>query len=113
MWVLRRVSGPVTRGRRPRRGPRQGGAACWTRSRSRLLAALALGAAIGVEREASSQPAGLRTHVSVAIGACLFGIISTLGFLEYQAVRETTNVQIDVTRVRRTWWSASASSAPA
>ena len=65
----------------------------------RLLVALALGAAIGLEREASSQPAGLRTHVSVAIGACLFGIISTLGFLEYQAVRETTNVQIDVTRV--------------
>jgi putative Mg2+ transporter-C (MgtC) family protein len=65
----------------------------------RLLIALALGAVIGVEREASSQPAGLRTHVSVAIGACLFGIVSTLGFLEYQAVRETTNVQIDVTRV--------------
>lgn len=65
----------------------------------RLLVALALGAVIGAEREASSQPAGLRTHVSVAVGACLFGIISTLGFLEYQAVRETTNVQIDVTRV--------------
>ena len=65
----------------------------------RLLVALALGAVIGVEREASSQPAGLRTHVSVALGACLFGIVSTVGFLEYQALRETTNVQVDVTRV--------------
>jgi putative Mg2+ transporter-C (MgtC) family protein len=65
----------------------------------RLLVALALGAVIGAEREASSQPAGLRTHVSVALGACLFGIVSTLGFLEYQAVRETTNIQVDVTRV--------------
>jgi putative Mg2+ transporter-C (MgtC) family protein len=66
---------------------------------SRLVVAVALGFVVGIEREASGQPAGLRTHASVAIGACLFGIISTLGFLEYQAVRETTNVQVDVTRV--------------
>src|SRR5688500_5009504 len=66
---------------------------------ARLGAAVVLGAAIGFEREASDQPAGLRTHITVAIGACLFGVISTLGFSEFEAVRETTNVQVDVTRV--------------
>jgi putative Mg2+ transporter-C (MgtC) family protein len=65
----------------------------------RLLVAVGLAALVGAEREASRQPAGLRTHVSVAIGACLFGIISTLGFLEFKAVRATSNIQVDVTRV--------------
>jgi putative Mg2+ transporter-C (MgtC) family protein len=65
----------------------------------RLMVAAALGSVVGVEREASGQPAGLRTHVSVALGACLFGVVSTLGFLEFGAVRETTNIQVDVTRV--------------
>src|SRR5438067_3847617 len=64
----------------------------------RLALALALGAVVGLERELSGQPAGLRTHVAVSIGACLFGVISTLGFSEFQNVR--TNVfRADVTRV--------------
>ncbi|MGH9119581.1 MAG: MgtC/SapB family protein [Acidimicrobiales bacterium] len=65
----------------------------------RLLAALALGAILGIEREAADQPAGLRTHIAVCLGAALFGVISTLGFDEFFARRETTNVQVDVTRV--------------
>jgi putative Mg2+ transporter-C (MgtC) family protein len=65
----------------------------------RLLAALGLGALIGIEREVADQPAGLRTHIAVCLGACLFGVISTLGFEEFFARRETTNVQVDVTRV--------------
>jgi putative Mg2+ transporter-C (MgtC) family protein len=65
----------------------------------RLLTATALGAAIGAERETSEQPAGLRTHITVCVGAALFGIISTLGFSEYIAARNDTNVNIDVTRV--------------
>lgn len=36
-----------------------------------LIAAL-LGAAIGVERELNAQPAGLRTHILVSLGAALF-----------------------------------------
>jgi putative Mg2+ transporter-C (MgtC) family protein len=65
----------------------------------RLLAALVLGALIGAEREAADQPAGFRTHIAVCLGASLFGVISTLGFDEFFARRETTNVQVDVTRV--------------
>ncbi len=64
----------------------------------RLLAALALGAAIGAERELSGQTAGLRTHIAVCVGAALFGVISTLGFLEYEDLR-TGVLRADVTRV--------------
>jgi putative Mg2+ transporter-C (MgtC) family protein len=65
----------------------------------RVLVAAALGAAIGLEREAAGQPAGLRTHCAVAIGAGLFGVVSTLGFEEFVTRRDLTNVQVDVTRV--------------
>lgn len=65
----------------------------------RLLGALALAFVIGGEREVNAQPAGLRTHMTVALGACLFGIISTLGFQEFYQRRDLTNVQVDVTRV--------------
>lgn len=65
----------------------------------RLGAALVLGGAIGLERELTGQVAGLRTHMSVALGSALFGIVSAYGWNEFAAVRAQTNVQIDVTRV--------------
>ncbi|MEU7869045.1 MgtC/SapB family protein [Dactylosporangium sp. NPDC049140] len=37
-----------------------------------LLLALLLGALVGLEREFGAQPAGLRTHMLVAVGAALF-----------------------------------------
>jgi putative Mg2+ transporter-C (MgtC) family protein len=64
----------------------------------RLLFAVLLGAAIGAERELTGQTAGLRTHIAVCVGASLFGVISTLGFLEFQDVR-TGVLRADVTRV--------------
>ena len=64
----------------------------------RLLVALALGAAVGAERELSGQTAGLRTHIAVCVGAALFGVVSTLGFLEYEDMR-TGVLRADVTRV--------------
>jgi putative Mg2+ transporter-C (MgtC) family protein len=65
---------------------------------ARLLVAMALGAAVGAERELSGQTAGLRTHVAVCVGAALFGVISTLGFSEFEDLR-TTTLRADVTRV--------------
>lgn len=65
----------------------------------RLLAGAALGAIIGIEREVADQPAGLRTHLTVALGGALFGVISTLGFDDFIAIRASTNVQVDPTRV--------------
>ena len=46
----------------------------------RLLAAAGLGAAIGYEREFRGKGAGVRTHMLVAMGACLFMLISKYGF---------------------------------
>jgi len=65
----------------------------------RLLGAAVLGGLVGIEREASDQPAGLRTHIAVALGAALFGVISTLGFLEFDQLRANSTVQVDVSRV--------------
>ena len=65
----------------------------------RVLVAAALGAVIGFERELDDHPAGLRTIMTVAVGAALFGAISTTGFDEYAARRASTNMQVDVTRV--------------
>src|SRR5438874_13245133 len=65
----------------------------------RFLAAAALTGAIGVEREIAGQPAGLRTHITVGLGAALFGLISVHGFDAYVAGRNTNNYQIDVSRV--------------
>ena len=68
----------------------------------RLVAAALLGAVVGLEREASNQPAGLRTHLTVALGAALFGVISTVGFEEFETTQRATNIQFDVTRVAST-----------
>ena len=65
----------------------------------RLLAAAVLGGLVGIEREVSDQPAGLRTHIAVALGASLFGVVSTLGFLEFDRPRAESTVQVDVSRV--------------
>ena len=41
----------------------------------RLLAAMLLGAVVGVEREARGKPAGLKTHMLVALGSALFVVV--------------------------------------
>jgi len=44
----------------------------------RLLLAIALGGIIGLEREASHKPAGLRTHIMICLSAALMMIFSEL-----------------------------------
>jgi len=44
-----------------------------------LLLAVFLGAVVGLERETIHKPAGLRTHMLVCLGSCLFTIVS-IGF---------------------------------
>ena len=47
----------------------------WHVSAIRLTAAMLLSAVIGFEREHQKKPAGLRTHMLVAIAACLFVLV--------------------------------------
>jgi putative Mg2+ transporter-C (MgtC) family protein len=41
-----------------------------------LILAVGLGAIIGIQREKAHRPAGLRTHMLVSLGSCLFTIVS-------------------------------------
>ncbi|MEW9616161.1 MgtC/SapB family protein [Shinella sp. S4-D37] len=64
---------------------------------ARLTGAIVLGAVIGAEREYRAHAAGLRTHILVALAACVFAILSIesvhmAGFAEEQ-------VRIDPLRV--------------
>ena len=42
----------------------------------RLLAAMLLGGVIGLERELQDKAAGLRTHMLIALAACLYALIA-------------------------------------
>ena len=46
----------------------------------RLVLAAVLGAAIGIEREAREQPAGMRTHLLVSVGSAAFTVLSIYAF---------------------------------
>jgi putative Mg2+ transporter-C (MgtC) family protein len=46
----------------------------------RLVVAAGLGSLVGAERERLMWAAGLRTHMLVCVGACLFMIVSAYGF---------------------------------
>jgi putative Mg2+ transporter-C (MgtC) family protein len=62
----------------------------------RLLMATALGALIGVEREYHAKEAGVRTHLLVAVGSCLFMILSAYGF---DAFLDQDHVSFDPSRI--------------
>ncbi|WP_342152151.1 MgtC/SapB family protein [Methylorubrum sp. SB2] len=63
---------------------------------ARLLLAGAMGSVIGFERERLLWAAGLRTHMLVCVGACLFMLVSAFGFADVLGER---NVQLDPSRV--------------
>ena len=46
----------------------------------RLVVAVALGFSLGLERELTNKYAGLRTHILVCLGACVFTLLSIYGF---------------------------------
>jgi putative Mg2+ transporter-C (MgtC) family protein len=62
----------------------------------RLGLALVLGAIVGLERERGERTAGLRTHALVALGSCLFIIVSAFGFAD---VLGTRDVVLDPSRI--------------
>lgn len=52
---------------------------------TRLFLALALGFALGLERELTNKYAGLRTHILVCLGACIFTLLSIYAFPTFAA----------------------------
>lgn len=52
----------------------------------RLLCAMLVGTLIGLEREFTHRPAGLRTHILVALGACAVSILGEMLFMQYSSL---------------------------
>lgn len=46
----------------------------------RIILSIILGAGIGLERELTNKWAGLRTHILVCMGSCMFTLLSIYGF---------------------------------
>jgi putative Mg2+ transporter-C (MgtC) family protein len=66
---------------------------------TRLLVAALLGLAVGFEREIHGHPAGLRTHMLVALGSALFTVMSIHGFLADPGLDPTRVAVVDPTRI--------------
>jgi putative Mg2+ transporter-C (MgtC) family protein len=64
----------------------------------RLLVAAGLAGAIGLEREFREQEAGLRTHMLVGLGACLFVLTGTYGWDEIDFGNDV-GINMDPSRV--------------
>jgi len=64
----------------------------------RILAAAGLGAVLGWERETAEKPAGLRTHMMVAMGAAAFTLTSLFLF-EQVAAANPKETNLDPIRV--------------
>lgn len=55
----------------------------------RMLCAMAVGTVIGTEREYSNRPAGMRTHILVALGACAVMLTGQMIFTQYSTYGAT------------------------
>lgn len=86
----------------------------------KLVFAAALGAIIGIEREISKKPAGMRTHALVCMGAALFtvmsisfqsadtsrvaaGVVTGIGFLGAGVIWQTKNKVHGLTTAADLW----------
>jgi putative Mg2+ transporter-C (MgtC) family protein len=64
----------------------------------RVLAGTMLGAVIGYERRIHRRPAGLRTHLLVALAASVFMVVST-NFVYFQHYVRDDLVAVDPSRI--------------
>lgn len=83
----------------------------------KLAAAAFVGMVIGVERQLHHKPAGMRTHVLVCIGSCLFtivaiatniafiaaGVVSGIGFLAAGIIIQTKDKVYGLTTAAELW----------
>lgn len=63
----------------------------------RVIAAAALGAIIGYDREQGNKPAGLRTHMLVGVGASMFVVLGEL-ILDYPGYQDE-DMRFDALRI--------------
>jgi putative Mg2+ transporter-C (MgtC) family protein len=59
-----------------------------------MLAAIVLGALIGLERELSNKPLGLRTNILICLGACIFTIASIELGLRFEGSADRIAAQV-------------------
>ena len=104
----------------------------WIRIGARLLAALAVGAVIGYQRERTGKAAGLRTHMLVAMGTALIviacvehgmgddalsrviqGLVTGIGFLGAGTILKRAELREihGLTTAAGIWMTAAASAA--
>lgn len=57
----------------------------------RFLCAMVVGLVIGMEREYTHRPAGMRTHILVALGACAVMVTGQLIFAQYRGYGSTAD----------------------
>lgn len=63
---------------------------------ARLIVAVLLGAAVGIERERIHRAAGLKTHVLVSVGSALFTVVSIEGFFAVGRVNDPARVAAQI-----------------
>jgi putative Mg2+ transporter-C (MgtC) family protein len=64
----------------------------WAVAILRLKATCHCGGLIGLDRELRAKPAGLRTHIAVAVGACLFCLLT------FELMQQAVEVRGDLAR---------------
>ncbi len=62
----------------------------------RLTLAALLGAIVGVEREITGHPAGLRTNILIATSSCLFTVLSIKAFPLQGSAQDTARVAAQI-----------------
>jgi putative Mg2+ transporter-C (MgtC) family protein len=67
----------------------------WSEAGQITLAAV-LGGIIGIEREWRGRPAGFRTNILIALGSCLFTILSIEGFPVKGNAQDTARIAAQV-----------------
>jgi putative Mg2+ transporter-C (MgtC) family protein len=87
-----------TRERFFEKGQCEGGAMIPWDLLARILTASALGAVIGYERDVHGRPAGLRTHLLVALASSTFMVISTR-FVYLQHYGKDDLINVDASRI--------------
>ena len=68
----------------------------------RILAAVTIGAIVGIDREVKNRPAGMRTHVLVCVGAALVSLIEQQSVAAVMALGAGAPVNVSVGRITST-----------